>query len=302
MSQLPTKPEIVVNPHDPLKLYLTEIGAVPLMTEDEERDLAIYIRRKKRSKIVIGGTEIVGYEQARNYFVQANLRLVVSVAKQYKHIVRSLTFEDLIQEGNIGLMTAIDKYDPFMGNRFSTYATWWIRQAVLRSIPDKNYIIRKPVHLHEQILKYKKVYKMLASEFQREPMDEEVATEMGVDIEKVRSLASLQETVGSLDVTIGEDESPMWQLIADPSHEQTWKQADARLLQEFVKEILGELDKRERLIIEMRCGFKDGTAYTLEAIGEKCGVTRERIRQIQEKVTERIKEKHMKKLWLFHVS
>lgn len=262
---------------DSIQMYLREIGKVPLLTGAEEMDLAKRITQ--------------GDESARKRLTEANLRLVVSIAKKY--MGRNLGLLDLIQEGNLGLFRAVEKFDWRKGFKFSTYATWWIRQAITRALADQSRTIRIPVHMVETLNKYAQAERSLVQDLGREPLPEEIAAEMGVEVEKVYHLKKISQETVSIDSPVGEDsdeDSTLSEFIEDEQHAPPGDQAGRQLLKEYVQNILKDLDPREQKILRMRFGLEDGVTHTLEEVGEEFGVTRERIRQIEAKALERIKE------------
>jgi len=270
---------------DSVQMYLREIGRTPLLTSDEEKELA-----KKIEK---------GDVEARNKLIQSNLRLVVSIAKRYIGRSPNLTLLDLIQEGNIGLARAVDKFDYRRGFKFSTYATWWIRQAITRALADQSRTIRIPVHMVETINKFQQIQRQLIQDLGREPMPEEIASEMGEDIEKVRHVIKISQDTISLETSIGEDEedSTLEDFIEDVKNVTPDRSAALQLLKDYVQEVISHLSPREQKILEMRFGLVDGVAHTLEEVGREFDVTRERIRQIEAKALERItKHEGIKKL------
>ncbi len=270
---------------DSVQLYLREIGKTPLLTSDEEKELA-----KKNEK---------GDIEARNKLIQSNLRLVVSIAKRYIGRSPNLTLLDLIQEGNIGLARAVDKFDYRRGFKFSTYATWWIRQAITRALADQSRTIRIPVHMVETISKYTQIKRRLFQDLGREPLPEEVASEMGIDVEKVRHIIKISQDTISFEAPVGDDEedSSLGDFIEDEKGITPVQLAAMRLLGDQIKEIINDLQPREQKILKMRFGLEDGVAHTLEEVGNEFGVTRERIRQIEFKALERIRQHHnLKKL------
>lgn len=260
---------------DSIQMYLREIGKVPLLTPEEEIALA---KRKEK-----------GDEEAARRLIEANLRLVVSIAKKF--VGKSLSLADLIQEGNIGLFRAVEKFDPKKGYKFSTYATWWIRQAITRALADQSRTIRIPVHMVETINKFQKVERQLTQDLDREPLPEEIAAEMGEDVEKIRNLIKISQDTVSLGTSIGDEDedSVLEDFIEDVKNITPDRAAAHQLLKEHVKDIIKDLSPRERKILEMRFGLVDGVSHTLEEVGEEFGVTRERIRQIEAKALERIK-------------
>jgi len=261
---------------DSIQMYLREIGKVPLLGTEEEMALA---RRKDK-----------GDKEAFKKLVQANLRLVVSIAKKF--VGKSMSLLDLIQEGNIGLFKAVEKFDPKKGYKFSTYATWWIRQAITRSLADQSRTIRIPVHMVETINKFQQVQRRLIQDLGREPLPEEIAAEMGEDVEKVRHIINISQETISLETSVGEDEedSTLEDFIEDVKNMTPDRAAALELLRDYVKSIISELSPREQKILEMRFGLEDGVSHTLEEVGQEFDVTRERIRQIEAKALERIKQ------------
>ena len=266
------------SPYDSTQMYLREIGQYPLLAARDERELA--------QRIAAGDPE------AKNLLARANLRLVVSVAKKYVGRSPDLTLLDLIQEGNLGLFRAVDKFDWSKGYKFSTYATWWIRQAITRALADQSRTIRIPVHMVETIAKYKQVVRRLTQDLGREPMAEEVSTEMGIDVERVRIIENIDQDTVSLEKPIGDDEdkSTLGEFIADDKILSPDAESSRRILADQVGEILGDLSPKERKILEMRHGLLDGVTHTLEEVGKEFGVTRERIRQIEAKAHEKIRQ------------
>ncbi|MBU0620102.1 sigma-70 family RNA polymerase sigma factor [Patescibacteria group bacterium] len=269
---------------DSIQMYLKEIGKVPLLSHAEEVDLS-----KRYEK---------GDKNAKMRLIQANLRLVVSIAKRFAG-AKGLNFLDLIQEGNIGLFRAVDKFEYRKGYKFSTYATWWIRQAITRALADQSRTIRIPVHMVETINKFKQIERRLIQDLGREPLPEEIAAEMNETIEKVRHIIKISQDTISLETTIGEDEddSTLENFIEDIKTISPDKLAALQLLKEYAKKIICTLSPREQKILEMRFGLVDGASYTLEEVGSEFNVTRERIRQIEAKALERIRQhKDIKKL------
>lgn len=259
---------------DPVKMYLKEIGKIPLLTADEEVDLA------KRME--------AGEVYAKKRLAETNLRLVVSIAKRY--VGRGMSFLDLIQEGNLGLMKAVEKFDYSRGFKFSTYATWWIRQAITRAIADQARTIRIPVHMVETINKLVRVQRQLIQELGRDPSNEEIAEEMGIEVEKVREVRKIAQEPVSLETPIGEEEdSHLGDFIEDDSAIAPDEAANYTMLREQLNEILGGLNARERKVLELRFGLIDGTPRTLEEVGKEFSVTRERIRQIEAKALRKLK-------------
>ncbi len=269
---------------DSIQMYLREIGKVPLLSGEEEIELA---KRKER-----------GEKEAEKKLIEANLRLVVSIAKKFTGS-KGLSLLDLIQEGNIGLFRAVEKFEYRKGYKFSTYATWWIRQAITRALADQSRTIRIPVHMVETINKFQQVERQLIQDLGREPMPEEIAAEMGEDIDKVRHVIKISQDTISLETSIGEDDedSTLEDFIEDVKNVTPDRSAALQLLKDYVKEVIAELTAREQKILEMRFGLVDGVAHTLEEVGREFDVTRERIRQIEAKALERIqKHEGIKKL------
>ena len=270
---------------DPVQAYLREISKTPILTAEEEKELAKRIEK--------------GDEKAREKLIKANLRLVVSIAKRYIGKASHLSFLDLIQEGNLGLFRAVEKFDWRKGYKFSTYATWWIRQAITRALADQARTIRIPVHMVEMLTKYNKVKRRLTQALGREPLPEEIAAEMGIEVDKVHHLRKIRERTVSLETPVGEDEedSILAEFIADEKTPPPSLEAARKLLRERLKEIMQDLTPREKKILSMRFGLEDGITHTLEEVGKVFGVTRERIRQIENKALEKIREhRKLKKL------
>lgn len=262
---------------DSIQMYLREIGKVPLLKGPEEIELA-----KKIDK---------GDVVARKKLTEANLRLVVSIAKKY--MGRNLGLLDLIQEGNIGLFRAVEKFDWKKGYKFSTYATWWIRQAITRALADQSRTIRIPVHMVETLNKYAQAERSLVQDLGREPLPEEIAAEMGIEVEKVYHLKKISQETVSIDSPVGEDDgedSSLGDFIVDEETTKPNEVAGRQILKEYVGNILKDLDPREQKILKMRFGLEDGVTHTLEEVGEEFGVTRERIRQIESKALERMRD------------
>ncbi len=264
--------------HDSIQMYLKEIGQYPLIHAHEEKELA--------KRIEHGDTE------AKNLLARANLRLVVSIAKKYVGRSANLNLLDLIQEGNLGLFKAVEKFDWTKGYKFSTYATWWIRQSITRALADQSRTIRIPVHMVETISKYKQIYRRLSQDLGREPLAEEIATEMGVPIEKIHVIENISQETVSLEQPVGDDDdkSTLENFIPDDKILRPDQESSRRILSDQIREVLDELNIKERKILEMRYGLVDGIQHTLERVGEEFGVTRERIRQIEAKVHEKLRQ------------
>jgi len=259
---------------DSIQMYLREIGKVSLLTPDEEVSLA---KRKERGDV-----------DAKRRLIEANLRLVVSIAKKFTG--KSLSLLDLIQEGNIGMFRAVEKFDYRKGYKFSTYATWWIRQAITRALADQSRTIRIPVHMVETINRFQQVERQLIQDLGREPLPEEIAAEMGETVEKIHHIIKISQETISLETSVGEDEedSTLGDFIEDIKTVSPDRVAAMQLLRDHVRDIVGELTPREQKILEMRFGLQDGISHTLEEVGQEFGVTRERIRQIEAKALEKI--------------
>jgi RNA polymerase primary sigma factor len=265
--------------YDSIQMYLKEIGQYPLISASVEKELARKIQQ--------------GDEEAKNLLARANLRLVVSIAKKYVGRSADLTLLDLIQEGNLGLFKAVDKFDWTKGYKFSTYATWWIRQAITRALADQSRTIRVPVHMVETIAKYKQCVRRLSQDLGRDPLPEEIATEMGIEIEKVYNIEKIDQDTVSLETPVGDDgddgKSTLGDFVSDDKILSPDQESSRRILGDQVKEILSDLSLKERKILEMRHGLTDGITHTLEEVGKEFGVTRERIRQIEAKAHEKIR-------------
>ncbi len=263
-----------VNINDPVRMYLKEIGRIPLLSAEEELALSVKVAN--------------GEEDAKNRLAESNLRLVVSIAKRY--VGRGLLFLDLIQEGNIGLMKAVDKFDYDKGYKFSTYATWWIRQAITRALADQARTIRVPVHMVETINKMARIQRQLTLELNREPSEEEIAKKMGITVEKVREVIKISQDPVSLETPIGEeDDSHLGDFVKDINAMTPEEYATNEILKEEIKSVLETLQEREQEVLELRFGLIDGTSHTLEEVGKKFNVTRERIRQIEAKALRKLR-------------
>ena len=269
------KAEITDLAQDSIQMYLREIGKIALLTGEEEVALA---KRKER-----------GDRDAEKKLIEANLRLVVSIAKKF--VGKSLSLLDLIQEGNIGLFRAVKKFEYRKGYKFSTYATWWIRQAITRALADQSRTIRIPVHMVETINRFQQIERQLIQDLGREPLPEEIAAEMSEEIDKIRHIIKISQDTVSLETSVGEDDedSTLEDFIEDVKNVTPDRSAALQLLRDYVREVIKELSPREQKILEMRFGLIDGVAHTLEEVGREFDVTRERIRQIEAKALEKIK-------------
>ncbi len=261
---------------DSIQMYLREIGKIPLLKAEEEVSLA---KRKEK-----------GDKSAERKIIEANLRLVVSIAKKF--VGKSLSLLDLIQEGNIGLFRAVKKFDYRKGYKFSTYATWWIRQAITRALADQSRTIRIPVHMVETINRFQQVQRRLLQDLGRDPTPEELAAEMGEEVDKINHIIKISQETVSLEVSVGDDDddSSLQDFIEDVKNVSPDRAAGLQILRDYVKEAIIDLSAREQKILEMRFGLNDGVTHTLEEVGQEFGVTRERIRQIEAKALEKIKE------------
>jgi len=264
---------------DSIQMYLREIGKIPLLTADEE--VALAKRKEKNDK------------EAEKALITANLRLVVSIAKKFTG--KSLSLLDLIQEGNIGLFRAVKKFEYRKGFKFSTYATWWIRQAITRALADQSRTIRIPVHMVETINKFQQIQRSLIQELGREPLPEEIAAEMGQPVDKVRHIIKISQDTVSLEVSVGDDDddSTLEDFIEDMKNVTPDRAAALELLSDYVRDVIKDLNPREQKILEMRFGLVDGVSHTLEEVGKEFDVTRERIRQIEAKSLEKIQQHPM---------
>ena len=266
---------------DSVQMYLKEIGRYSLLSGDEEVELAKRIEKND--------------ESARQKLALSNLRLVVSIAKKYVGRSANLGLLDLIQEGNIGLFKAVEKFDYKKGYKFSTYATWWIRQAITRALADQGRTIRIPVHMVETINKYQQVVRRLVQDLGRDPMPEETAAEMGVDVEKIRHIMKISQETISLEAPVGDDDdgdSALESFIPDEDSISPATSAARKILKTYINEIISDLTSREQKILDMRFGLTDGVTHTLEEVGKVFSVTRERIRQIESKSIEKIRQHH----------
>jgi RNA polymerase primary sigma factor len=272
-----------ISTDDPVRMYLREIGTIPLLSGAQEVTLA--------KAIVAGGP---ASERAKRKLAEANLRLVVSIAKKY--VGRGMLFLDLIQEGNLGLIRAVEKFDHEKGYKFSTYATWWIRQAITRAIADQARTIRIPVHMVETINRLKKVSRKLAQDLGRKPLEEEIAKEMEVTVEKLREIVKVAQEPVSLETPIGkEEDSRLGDFIEDRETEAPVAAVTHELLREDITDVLNTLSHRERDVLKLRFGLEDGRQRTLEEVGQQFGVTRERIRQIEAKALRKLRHPNRNK-------
>ena len=272
LESVSSNKDIKIN--DPVRMYLKEIGKINLLTSDEEYEFALQAEE--------------GNEDAKRILAESNLRLVVSIAKRY--VGRGMAFLDLIQEGNIGLMKAVDKFNPSKGYKFSTYATWWIRQAITRAIADQARTIRVPVHMVETINKLARVQRQLTQEFNREPTEDELAKKLNLSVEKVREVMKISQEPVSLETPIGEeDDSHLGDFVPDERMMSPEDYATAELLKEELDNVLLTLTEREEKVLKLRFGLEDGQCRTLEEVGQIFGVTRERIRQIEAKALRKMR-------------
>ena len=263
-----------VNINDPVRMYLKEIGRISLLTPEQEMNLSVRVAEND--------------EEAKRILAESNLRLVVSIAKRY--VGRGLLFLDLIQEGNIGLMKAVEKFDYGKGYKFSTYATWWIRQAITRALADQARTIRVPVHMVETINKMARIQRQLTLELNREPSEQELAKKMGISVEKVREVMKISQEPVSLETPIGEeDDSHLGDFLKDESSLSPEEYTENEILKEEIMEVLESLQPREQEVLELRFGLIDGTCHTLEEVGKRFNVTRERIRQIEAKALRKLR-------------
>jgi RNA polymerase primary sigma factor len=276
-SQLAATVDLSKLSSDSIQMYLKEIGRVPLLTTEEEVELA---KRKER-----------GDRQAEKKLIEANLRLVVSIAKKFAG-AKGLSLLDLIQEGNIGLFRAVEKFEYRKGYKFSTYATWWIRQAITRALADQSRTIRIPVHMVETINKFQQVERRLVQDLGREPLPEEIAAEMNEELDKIKYIMKISQDTISLETSVGDEDedSVLEDFIEDIKNVAPDRSAALKLLKDYVKHIVANLSPREQKILEMRFGLTDGVSHTLEEVGQEFDVTRERIRQIEAKALEKIKK------------
>jgi RNA polymerase primary sigma factor len=304
-AEMPDLTDIALD--DPVRMYLQEIGQVPLLSAEQEVTLAKQMEAGDRARLKIQHEEYQSWSErfafeeqiergreARQHLIQANLRLVVSIAKKYTSY--GLTMMDLVQEGNIGLMRAVEKFDYTKGHKFSTYATWWIRQAITRAIADQSRTIRLPVHMGEAISQVKRTSHKLQQSMQREPTPEEIADAMGISPTKVRRTLEASMHPLSLEMPVGQEgEGRMGDFIEDDRISTPADAAAASMLREQIEEVLQKLPERERKIIQLRYGLKDGRYRTLEEVGVEFGITRERIRQIEAVALRKLRHPHLGK-------
>lgn len=277
-AKMPILPDSEKDSYDSVRIYLREIGKVPLLTREDEIELAKKIER--------------GDEGAKQRLIQANLRLVVSIAKRYVGKSSHLNLLDLIQEGNLGLMRAVEKFDYRRGFKFSTYATWWIRQAITRALADHARTIRIPVHMVETISKYTQLKRRLLQELGRDPLPEEVSAEMHIPIDKIRHIMKISQDTISLETPVGDSDNDftLVEFVENKRELSPIEIATRQLLRTHIDEIIGELSEREQKILRLRFGLDDGVTHTLEEVGRVFGVTRERIRQIEAKALEKLRK------------
>ncbi len=280
---------------DPLALYLKQISRYPLLKAEEEMEIGERIQalRASAAELAAGGTERETVQkeliEVKNRMISSNLRLVVSIAKNYQH--RGLSLLDLIDEGNIGLIEAVERFDYTRGCRFSTYGTWWIRQAIIKSLADKGRVIRIPIHMLNTIKKCYFVAKQLTQELGRDPLPEELAEKLGMDAKKVKEIMKLSQETASLDTTVDEDNvTHLSDLIKDESVVEPFEEVFSMTLQDTLSNVLRNLSQREITIIQLRYGLNGEGPRTLEETGKLLGITRERVRQIQEKAIQKLKE------------
>lgn len=285
---------------DVISMYMREVGTIPLLTAEQEVELALAVRAGKaaRERLAEGGTgpgeraelqlRAEEGDQARQRFIEANSRLVISIARRY--LGRGLPLSDLMQEGNLGLIKAVERFDPDKGHRFSTYATWWIRQAVLRAVADQGRTIRLPAHIVDEVNKMKRVGKRLAQELGREPTNEELADELDISASRVTDLLHLGGQPLSLETPVGEEEeSTLAEFIEDDVTPTPSSMTSQAMMWERVEDALSSLTPREARVLRLRYGLEDGEDYTLEQAGDELGLTRERIRQIQAQALRRLR-------------
>jgi RNA polymerase primary sigma factor len=285
---------------DVISMYMKEVGTIPLLSAEDEQELALALREGKAAEVLLTNDDLnpdqrerleekaKRGQEARARFIEANSRLVISIARKY--LGRGLPLSDLMQEGNLGLIKAVERFDPDMGHRFSTYATWWIRQAVLRAVADQGRTIRLPAHIVDELNKVHRVGKRLAQELGREPTNEELADELEVPTDRVSELLRVAGQPLSLETPVGEEEeSTLAEFIEDEDTPTPSSMASKAMIWERVEDALDSLTPREARVLRLRYGLEDGEDYTLEQVGEKLGLTRERIRQIQSQALRRLR-------------
>jgi RNA polymerase primary sigma factor len=285
---------------DVISMYMREVGTIPLLSAEDEKELALKLREGRTAEAVLTRGDLSPEQRerleekardgqdARSHFIEANSRLVISIARKY--LGRGLPLSDLMQEGNLGLIKAVERFDPDRGHRFSTYATWWIRQAVLRAVADQGRTIRLPAHIVDELNRVHRTAKLLAQELGREPTTDELAEELEVPAERVSELLHVAGQPLSLETPVGEEEeSTLAEFIEDEESPTPSSMTSHTLMGERVEDALGSLSEREARVLRLRYGLEDGEDYTLEQVGEKLGLTRERIRQIQSQALRRLR-------------
>jgi RNA polymerase primary sigma factor len=285
---------------DVISMYMKEVGTIPLLSAEDEKELALKLREGRTAEVLLTKDDLSAEQrerleeraregqEARSHFIEANSRLVISIARKY--LGRGLPLSDLMQEGNLGLIKAVERFDPDRGHRFSTYATWWIRQAVLRAVADQGRTIRLPAHIVDELNRVHRTAKRLTQRLGREPTNEELAAELEVPAERVSDLLHVSGQPLSLETPVGEEEeSTLAEFIEDEDAPTPSSMASRSLMGERVEDALDSLSEREARVLRLRYGLEDGEDYTLEQVGEKLGLTRERIRQIQSQALRRLR-------------